>query len=177
MTFVMKTADLSTLYVCVCMQDIETSRSLPGQNVYWYIISDSLEVRLWAREKYGLKVIIDTNKEATHPDCMHHKHQICTKESIVDSIRWAASQLEVFRRMNHHVVTFGSGFGMVGAWLSEDLSRTYVVEKGKNRTCKVSEYDSRKDLSLIWQGIHVSIIYEYLHSLEKYILFVFYPGI
>jgi hypothetical protein len=40
-----------------CAEEIERTRSLPGQTVVWYLISDSVAMRQYAKERYGEKLL------------------------------------------------------------------------------------------------------------------------
>lgn len=135
------------------MQEIEDSRALNGQKVVWYLISDSLVIRQLTKERFQDKVMADLTVKPTHPDCVHHPKQNCSRDDIKFSIRWAVAQLEVFRHMDFHVVTYGSGFGMVGAILS-DNQKIYVINStGPPRPCGLFDYDPISSLTTMWQGI------------------------
>lgn len=46
-----------------------------------------------------------------------------------------------------------SGFGMLGAWLSEGERRIYAVYRNASRSCGRFEYDSLDTLASSWAGI------------------------
>ena len=134
------------------LQEIETSRAINGQKVIWYLISDSLVIRKLIKDRFGDKVITDLKVKPNHPDCVRHWKQNCSDDDIKFSIRWAVAQLEIFRRMDFHVVTNGSGFGMVGAILSNNQKIYAMKNTGSSRPCGLFDYDPISTLTTMWQG-------------------------
>jgi hypothetical protein len=141
------------------MQEIEASRAIHGQKVIWYLISDSLVIRKQTKDRFGDKVITDLEIKPTHPDCVRHWKQNCSDDDAKFSIRWAIAQLEVFRGMDFHVVTNGSGFGMVGAMLSRNQKIYAIKNNGPPRSCGVFDYDPINSLATMWQGKGIASIF------------------
>lgn len=55
-----------------CAAAVEKAFALPGQEVVWYLISDSVAVRQAAKSKFGAKVLTDQGTKVIHPDCNTH---------------------------------------------------------------------------------------------------------
>jgi len=132
-----------------CAQEIENSRVRAGQKVVWYLMSDSLSVRLSAKRQFGEKILTDTSTRHVHPDCAFHNPAECKENIINSTIIDAVSQLYVFRLANFHIVSRGSGFGIQGAWMAHRDS----VTTGQSRTCGKFEYDNLDELSMHNGGV------------------------
>lgn len=139
------------LHMFACAQEIENDRRTPGQKVIWYLISDSVALRRAAREKYGDKVLTDDRMRPAHLDC-EINGQKCDAESVKYVLRSAVAEMLLFSLTDYQVITFGSGFGRAGAFLSPHWRRIYTVEHAP-RTCGRFEYDSLETVATDYAGI------------------------
>lgn len=141
-----------------CAEEIAATRTAPGQNVLFYFNSDSLPLRLAASERYGNKVLTDL-RASGQTDCSFHGG--CS--SINASFRLAVAQLDLFSRADVHVVSIGSGYGAMGAWMSslkrhgETSLRSrsrhiYRVINGEFRDCSLSAADDARSVAQGWAG-------------------------
>ncbi|PSC70003.1 Proteophosphoglycan ppg4 [Micractinium conductrix] len=134
-----------------CAQQIEDERRAPKESVIWYLISDSPALRRQALEKWPRKVLTDTDAEPVHVDCQRFPQRGCG--SIDAAFRTAVAELMTFSSADYHVVTHDSGFGMLGAWLSEGERHIYSVRRGVHRNCGRWNYDPLDKMATTWAGI------------------------
>ncbi|PSC68917.1 Proteophosphoglycan ppg4 [Micractinium conductrix] len=132
-------------------QEIEKQRRAPGQPVIWYFISDSLALRRQAAARWPKKLLTDASSQPVHVDCKRFNREACG--GVDAAFRAAAAELLTFSKADYHVVTQDSGFGMLGAWLSEGERRIYAVYRNASRSCGRFEYDSLDTLASSWAGI------------------------
>jgi hypothetical protein len=115
-----------------CAEKLETAFAVPGQKVIWYLISDALQLRVAAKQKYGDKLLTDTATATQHVDCRTFNPESCSKEAMDLSIQHSIGQLLTFSLADFHIVVKESGFGRLGAWMSgkfDNLFEFDVVEK------------------------------------------------
>ena len=144
-----------------CAQEIENSRKKENQTVIWYVISDSLSIRLAAQERFGSKVLIDKLR-ASHLDC-NHVATSCKEHAQNVSMQLAVGEMLAFSLADVHVYGKDSGYGRSGAWLSvrpqaEGPGRKHLYdlfnhERYRNRSCGISDYADPSDDSRQWSGI------------------------
>lgn len=109
-----------------CAERIEESfysnpqrlRLRSNSNTVWFIMAESLHTRQMIAERYGKKVVTDSNNSYFHGDCGHKSHGGCDQEHLRQAIIHAASQLQLFAKCNVHIVA-KSGFPRIGAMLSQ----------------------------------------------------------
>jgi hypothetical protein len=146
-----------------CAQEIEDSRRLPGQQVVWFLISESLSLRQAARDLFGEKVLTDLKTPAIHPDCRSHNSDQCTHNLMAFAMQSSAAQVLTFRMADAHVFSKHSGFGRLGAWLSTECNSSYEIHDPnlmppfhsanvQPRKCGIHDYDSLEHMSAEWQG-------------------------
>eukprot|EP01035_Chromulina_nebulosa_P033014 gene33014-44169_t len=92
----------------LCAQEIENTRRIANQTVIWYLISDSLSLRLAAHEKYGSKVFVEKVKPL-HLDCKMAKID-CTNSGQNTSMVMAAGEMLAFSLVSFHIIGQKSGF-------------------------------------------------------------------
>ena len=49
-----------------CAQEIEDTRKAGNQSVVWYLISDSIGLRMKAKERWGDKILTNTEMQVWH---------------------------------------------------------------------------------------------------------------
>jgi len=141
-----------------CAEEIAATRTGPGQQVLFYFNSDSLPLRRAAAERYGSRLLTDL-RSAGQTDCSFHGG--CN--SVNASFQLAVAQLDLFSRADVHVVSIGSGYGAMGAWMSalkrhgESVPRNrsshiYRVSNGEFRDCTPSAADDARDVAQGWAG-------------------------
>eukprot|EP00887_Chlorella_sp_A99_P003893 scaffold11.g3893.t1 len=116
------------LHMFACAQEIENDRRTPGQ-----------------------KVLTDDRMRPAHLDC-EINGQKCDAESVKYVLRSAVAEMLLFSLTDYQVITFGSGFGRAGAFLSPHWRRIYTVEHAP-RTCGRFEYDSLETVATDYAGI------------------------
>jgi hypothetical protein len=80
-----------------------------------------------AKQKYGDKLITDTDLVMWHPDCAAINPEKCKKDLMDLSFVHSLGSMLSFSMMDYHVVTDESGFGRLGAWLSGRWNNIYEV--------------------------------------------------
>jgi hypothetical protein len=142
-----------------CAEEIAATRAAPNQSVLFYFNSDSLSLRRQAVERYGARLLTDLRAGAGQTDCAFHGG--C--DSVNASFRLAVAQLDLFARADVHVVSIGSGYGAMGAWLApvrrhgQEGTRghgthIYRVLNGQARECGVAHADAARDVAFGWAG-------------------------
>eukprot|EP01035_Chromulina_nebulosa_P024605 gene24605-32045_t len=148
-----------------CAQEIEDSRRESNQPVIWYVISDSLSIRLAAQEKFGSKVLIDRVR-ASHLDCDSTKLS-CAELAQNQSLQLAVGEMLAFSLANVHIIGRASGYSRSGAWLSivppdserqhiYDLPSEHIFGKPReyeNRPCSKSNFRPPGDDAKQWSGV------------------------
>lgn len=131
-----------------CAREIELSRQVPGQKVVWYLISDSLQLRKQAKEKFGAKLLTDTSTKHSHIDCNWIGNSTCNEAILNQALQRAVADVVTFSQVDYHVIQLGSGFGKLGAMLSpKGLSHhIYLMYGLSNRTCGIFDYNMPESL-------------------------------
>lgn len=140
-----------------CAEEIAATHTEAGQQVLFYFNSDSLPLRRAASELYGSRLLTDL-RGAGQTDCSFHGG--CN--SVNASFRLAVAQLDLFSRADVHVVSIGSGYGAMGAWMSplkrhgekirNRSSHIYRVSNGEFRDCTPSAADDARAVAEGWAG-------------------------
>ena len=141
-----------------CAEEVAASRAAPGQGVLFYFNSDSLPLRRAAAERYGARLLTDL-RGAGQTDCAFHGG--C--DSVNASFRLAVAQLDLFSRADVHIVSTGSGYGAMGAWMSalqrhgeaaprSRSSHIYRVTNGEFRDCSPAAADDARAVATGWAG-------------------------
>jgi hypothetical protein len=114
-----------------CAQGVEDLHKLPGQKVIWFINSDSVVLRIAAKEKYGDKVLTDTTLKMVHPDCKGQNPGACGQSSMDASFQHSLGSMITFAMLDYHVVTVDSGFGRLGSYMSGRWGNDYELRPGE----------------------------------------------
>ena len=72
---------------------------------------------------------------------------------MAQSIQFAAAQLHLFSMADYHIITPNSGFGLLGAWLSNSWHNIYSVSSKTERSCGQFDYDRLDLLAVHWAGV------------------------
>ncbi|WIA21391.1 hypothetical protein OEZ85_000607 [Tetradesmus obliquus] len=110
-----------------CAERLEKAFAAPGQKVIWFLNSDSHQFRVSAKQKFGDKLITDTDLVMWHPDCATINPEKCQRDLMDLSFVHSLGSILSFSMMDYHVVTDESGFGRLGAWLSGRWSNIYEI--------------------------------------------------
>ena len=140
----------------LCAQEIENTRRKMNQTVLWYLISDSLSLRLAAHEHYGDKLIVEKIK-AMHLDCAM-TNMTCSNSGQNMSMIMAAGEMLAFSLADYHVTGKNSGFARSGTWLSiQPLPRTHIftIEGKQNRSCAIGKHSKAEEESRRWSGVRL----------------------
>lgn len=140
-------------YIFDCAQQIENfalynmSFSLPGPTrVIWYLASDSLRLRQLATAKYGDKILTDVATSYAHGNC---KGEECDKRG---NLVHAVGQMYAMAKCDYHIYRKETGFGRMGAWLSQRLNNLYVMDDAP-RKCGPHDATLHENDSEVWSGI------------------------
>lgn len=88
-------SSMSSAVACMCWHHPDISNS----HVFRYLMSESLDLRIAIKEKYGEErtIVTDTSTVIQHINCKGYGHNACNSNSTADdAIRMAAGQLWVF---------------------------------------------------------------------------------
>uniref|UniRef100_A0A383WNK2 Uncharacterized protein n=1 Tax=Tetradesmus obliquus TaxID=3088 RepID=A0A383WNK2_TETOB len=121
-----------------CAAALEKAYRVPGQEVVWYLMSDSLGFRQAAKNKFGAKVMTDLSTKIVHPDCKTHNPRACQSNAMGRSMQDSIGQLFTYSLADYHIHTSLSGFGRLGAWASGKYNNLFEIENDKQ------ECDPRK---------------------------------
>lgn len=135
-----------------CAKEIEDSRAKPNQSVLWYVLSDSLSVRLAAQELFGRKVLIEMHR-AAHPDCIHVQND-CSERARNATMILAIGEMLSFSLADVHVFSRYSGFGRSGAWLSRQpgWERRHLYDP-ETLFCGLSNFTDPSEDARRWSGV------------------------
>jgi hypothetical protein len=140
-----------------CEKELENSiqKVTKNQKILWYVMSESLPLRLAAAFEYGDdKIITDKSLEMIHMDCRFHNTDKCNAEAMTFSMQHSAGQLLTFSLAKYHIFTKDSGFGRLGAWLSNQTEKhVFNMENSKNRNCQLDGADDWSNDAKYWAGI------------------------
>jgi hypothetical protein len=122
-----------------CAQLVEKHYAAPGQKVLWYLNSDSQQLRKAAKTVYGDKLITDDELKMTHPDCHQDKPKgansssttDCEQAAMDEALQHSLGAMLTFSMTDYHVITKGSGFGRLGAWLSGRWGNIFNIVRGQ----------------------------------------------
>lgn len=146
-----------------CAEELEFSlrrnKAAAGRAILWYLIADSLPLRLAAKRKYGDKLITDVVTKPMHSDCEINRIGACNIETVSEALRLAAGDILSLSFADYHVLTKDSGFGRVGAWLSSahaNKPRRHVFNLEPGNTPRSCLYQNADDFIVDarhWSGI------------------------
>lgn len=142
-----------------CAAEIEKTRKThENQRVIWYVISDSLTFRAAVKAQYGAKVLTDVTTQPRHSDCGGIHHAECHQSVLNDTIQHAVAEITTFAFTDVQIVSRYSGFGKVGALLSNRWNSIYTINSAhgralENRPCGLFDYDLFESFVDVWSGI------------------------
>eukprot|EP00884_Botryococcus_braunii_P023637 jgi/Botrbrau1/9958/Bobra.0012s0053.1 len=114
-----------------CAEDIEKTKLIPGQRSKWVLISDSLDLRLAAIERFGDKIVTWTGTKPMHTshDVSHssdYNHSVAILQNIVGE-HW------VFGLTDYQIITEYSGVGRTAALRSLKSTTIYSFNAYESR--------------------------------------------
>lgn len=141
-----------------CAQDLaDEILERSGCRSIFYMISDSIALLQAAKDHFGDRLLADTNTRPMNTAHCAHCH---TDEHKLRLIHHTTNQVFLFARAHYHVVTTNSGFGMMGAWMSDRPIHGRVFRvTGNNPVCRGGESNFRdvvsdpRELAIGWSGI------------------------
>mmetsp|Transcript_12281 Transcript_12281/g.21751 ORF Transcript_12281/g.21751 Transcript_12281/m.21751 type:complete len:416 (-) Transcript_12281:21-1268(-) len=136
-----------------CAIQLERAHATPGQPVVWFLMSDSLHVRQLAHARYGNKVLTDIYNASFHMNCPHTGD--CDQVSSswkTAALLQASAQLWASSLTDFQVLTPGSGFGRLGAWLASNPYGLHEMHEGRTN-CGAGTHDSYLSSSLAGAGV------------------------
>ena len=140
-----------------CASEIESFARAGGQEVIWYVTSDSLRLRQLAKQRYGEKVLTQDKMAYFHGDCGDSKEKSfggCTQATQDVSIQMAVGQSLAISMCDYFVIPQMSGFGLFATWLHGPWHNVYQINSSnQNRTCTEYDYETIETLSRVWTGI------------------------
>lgn len=129
-----------------CASQLEHKFKTPGQKVVWYLNSDSRELRRAAKEVYGNKLLTDTESSSVHSDCSFMDPSTCNKRSMDLAMQHAIGSMLTFSLTDFQVITHGSGFGRIPAWMTGKWNNLYdMIDNCSNTAQEVS--------AMHWAGV------------------------
>lgn len=96
-------------YFFKCAEALEKKYNTENRTVIWFLISDSLNLRRAASEKYGAKLLTDTDTAPIHVDCSDGPQILnpCKEhpELRAPAMQSAVADILTFKQTNIHVRT------------------------------------------------------------------------
>ena len=137
-----------------CAEQIEewAFRASSYRRVVWYVTSESLALRRWAKATYGRKVLTNDYARYGHGDCFHERNGECLSDDARNaSIVAAAGQLYALSMCHYHIHLRDSGFGRFAAWVSGQWRNSYAIPR--KSACGQDNYDRFSESAGEWSGI------------------------
>jgi hypothetical protein len=135
-----------------CAATVGKALAPRGSIVRWLLISDSLSVRRSAVRRFGDLILTDNETSAVHVDCRQvGPAHPCDSARQAYAMQLAARDLLLFSRAHAHVLSENSGFGRLGAFLSEGKG-SHIAFGMQGAACTLR---SRTDPIVIyeWSGV------------------------
>jgi hypothetical protein len=104
-----------------CAEQIQLLRSVPGQDVVWYIISDSLQVRRYASSVHGDKILAPIST-------INHVSANQTLDHSVKSLETVVAEHWLFGMTDYQIITTRSGLGRSAALRTMKSGTIYSLE-------------------------------------------------
>jgi hypothetical protein len=129
-----------------CAAAIQSAYSVPGQQVVWYLMSDSGVFRRAAKEQYGDKLLTDTELTAAHSSCRANtggsvrgevlgKDGSCSPDLTQRVMQHAVGSMLAMSLADFHVMTKASGLGRLAAALSGKWNNMHELKLGNSKAC------------------------------------------
>jgi hypothetical protein len=124
-----------------------------GRRVRWLLVSDSLSLRKSAQAEFGDKVLTDTEAAALHIEkCKSMDGAECNDDLRKRAVQLAARDLLLLSYTSAHVLSKNSGFGRLGAFLSNAID-PHIAFGGEGAACKLRGRTSDPALTKSWSGM------------------------
>lgn len=81
---------------------------MPGQEVRWYLLTDSVKLRRQAKERYGDKLVTKTDANVAHTRKNRGKRE---RADVVRSFQTAAAEMFMLGLTDYQIITTHSGYG------------------------------------------------------------------
>lgn len=122
------------------------------------LVTDSMPLRLAAKDFYGSRLITDLIHKPEHSNCAISHVSNCSAEVVAHAMHVAAADIISVSLADFHIAPQYSGFGRVGAWLSashanEPRRHIFNMKKGVTRSCHYKDADQHITDSKFWSGI------------------------
>jgi hypothetical protein len=132
---------------CAELIELNYSSSSNSSSVKWYLISDSLELRIAAKREFGDKLITDTSTASTHTYCSTN----CS--SAAYSMAHAAGDMLSLSLTDYQVFTRDSGFGLISGWIGGKNNMFSIHRGGCGFGNQSIQRDELRDSAKQWAGI------------------------
>eukprot|EP01038_Epipyxis_sp_PR26KG_P017036 gene17036-23418_t len=147
-----------------CAQQIENFAMKPsndGTSNYtsslWYFLSDSKQLRIAAKHKYGDKIITNTDIITEHSAkessvCSIEGNNNCTVS--LTGYTTAAAEWYTLGFADYFVITLYSGYGRSAGFRSLKRDHIYTIKNGNgDALCNEKSFTDLENLSFDWSGI------------------------
>ena len=111
-----------------CAEDVEKKLIANGKRVIWFLMSDSLSLRIDAKEVYGDKIVTDTHSHALHTGINRNEGSA--------SMQRVMAELLTLSLCDYFVLTFNSGVGKLAAWISDNRKKNAYIVSPDEPQCK-----------------------------------------
>jgi len=125
-----------------CAENIEKKHAANGKRVKWFLMSDSLSLRIDAKAVYDDKIVTDTHSHALHTGINRNEGSA--------SMQRVMAELLTLSLCDYFVLTFNSGVGKLAAWISDNRDKNAFIVSPDEPQCKPY---SDKDMALSNQGL------------------------
>lgn len=140
-----------------CAQQIEDwARKGPGQQVIWYLATDSRKIREFAVAKYGDKILTSLTAHIEHSSKEQNTGCVANCSVSHAGFQHAAAEWWMMGACDYHVVTLNSGFGRSAGMRSLRRNHIYTVREDRRnpmKPCDNSTFTDLENLSYDWSGI------------------------
>lgn len=140
-----------------CATQIQEHRRTPATTrVVWYLLSDSHRLKQLALEEFGRDVLVTDTTPNKHIVTSLNVGDSNLDDERADALTKAAADMLSFAEMDYFVLSQKSGFGKVGAMLSNRWHNVWWLnpQDHGNRTpsCGPKSYVKLSDLAGQWSG-------------------------
>jgi len=141
-----------------CAEQIEArwATEYPGRPIQWFVISDSRNLRIALKNKYGTKIVTDDESMPQHVDCNNPLSKCKTAKNMQQAAMiLAVADIITMSMTDAQIISLQSGFGRIGGWLANCEKKIFQVSmthKVWNANCSGS-FDSIEHLTGNWSGI------------------------
>ena len=122
------------------------SQYKPARHLF-FLISDSLQLRVLAKLKYKDVLVTDTSTKSLHVDCLHNP-DMCRASN--EAMQGAVANLFLMSMCDLHILTQGSGFSNMGAWLIPRNHSNHIFRILLNTRRVCSSPDAASDVVESW---------------------------